>query len=518
MHNNVYCAFCGVILERDPINPDTWDQRNPRPWYRKVRGLTTTDTPDRATLTGVGLIYNYDILDAPADSNLSYAETEVASWGSWELSNYRWHAWAFGVHDSCWQILLLRLSHLDVRAIVPAVYRQLLCVPCIGGSSFDWGHDYDGAARTHKLRLLNRFRPRPLPADETSPLYADPCSSPPLDAFEIVAPAPCTAAQYLQSTSRQSFGSLSPELIYEILPYLSCKEVAILRLVNRNLAVTAAWNRLPQSYWQSRFQRGGEADFIFANLTDRRDWRGLFFAVRAMLQDGRNLCLVNRKRVRELIEPIALVVEQDSASRPSLYGTAVHGLPGDQARVQLPCSQGANNPPLLLENTNKLTGDLSYSTTKYPHWRGCRVLHRRAQRLPYPSQYYRGKIAISTRQIGAMTFVSGIGIFPSCRGEYAAVIVGFHDPFAAQWIGMPPSAAIDHIHVAFSSQGLTGIMFTFTNGTVTPWVGVSKGSGVAQGSLAATGDSTPSYLLAGLDVSGHRDCLQRCTDVLTTLV
>lgn len=245
--------FVGVIQERYPINPDTWDQRDPRPWYRKIRGLTTTDIPDRATLTGVGLIYNYDILDTPADSNLSYAETEVASWGSWELSNYRWNDWAFGVHDSCWQILLLRLSHLDVRAIVPAVYRQLLCVPCIKGSSFDWGHDYDGAARTHKVR------PRPLPVDETSPLYADPCAPLSLDTFEIVAPAPSTASQYLQTASRQSFGSLPPELIHEILPYLSCKEVATLRLVNRSLAVIAALDRLPQSYWRSRFQRGGEA-------------------------------------------------------------------------------------------------------------------------------------------------------------------------------------------------------------------------------------------------------------------
>lgn len=441
---------------------------------------------------------------------LSYAETEVASWRSWELSKYRWNAWAFGAHDSCWQIHLLRLSHLDVRAIVLAVYRQVLCAPCIKGSTFDWGHDYDGAARTHKVP------PPPLPVDETSPLYADPCTFLSLDTFEIVAPATSTASQYLQSASRQSFGSLSPELIYEIVPYLSCKEVATLRLVNRNLAVIAALDRLPQSYWQSRFQRGGEADFLFANLTDRRDWRGLFSAVRAMLQDGRSLCLVNRKRVRKLIEPIALAVEQDSASRPSLYGTAVRGGPGNQARVQLPCSQGADSPPPPpLETTSKFSGEPSYSTTKYLHWRGCRLLHRRAQPLPYPGQYYRGKIAISTRQIGAMTFVSGIGIFPSSRSEYAAAIVGFHDPFAAKWIDMPPSAAIEHIYVAVSSQGLTGIMFTFTNGTISPWVGVSKGPGVAQGSLTAAGDSTPSYLLAGLDVSTRRDCTPtpcRCPD------
>lgn len=246
-----------------------------------------------------------------------------------------------------------------MRVIVPAVYRQLLCVPCIKVSSFDWRHDYDGASRTHKVR------PRPLPVDETSPLYADPCTSPSLDTFEIVAPAPSTASQYLQTASCQSFGSLPPELIYEILLYLSCKEVATLTLVNRSLAVIAALDRLPQPYWRSRFQRGGEADFLFANLTDRRDWRGLFSAVRAMLQDGRNLCLVNRKRVRKLIEPIALVVEQDSASRPSLYGTAVHGVPGNQARVQLPCSQGADSlHPPPLETTSKFTGDILGSTKK----------------------------------------------------------------------------------------------------------------------------------------------------------
>ncbi|KAL4778402.1 hypothetical protein BJX76DRAFT_362764 [Aspergillus varians] len=99
-----------------------------------------------------------------------------------------------------------------------------------------------------------------------------------------------------------------------------------------------------------------------------------------------------------------------------------------------------------------------------------------------------------------MTFISGLGIFPSSMGDDATCIVGFHDPFAAKWVKIPPALAIEYIYVALCSKGLIGIMFIFTNCTASPWTGVSEGPGVAQGLLTASGKSRPNYLLAGLDL------------------
>ncbi|KAL2817020.1 hypothetical protein BDW59DRAFT_182360 [Aspergillus cavernicola] len=492
--SNVYCAFCGVILLQDPDGDD--EPGSPplraRPWYAEVPGLTSTDTGDHATLTGVGLIRGRNVLHAPVDSNLSYVEGE--SLGEWGLSTTQWGPWAFGVHHSCWQILLLRLSHLHESEIATSVFHQLLCIPCVESSRFDFGHDYDGASQTHKTLG------RPQPVDEASSLYADPCGVPSPNTLEIRTPPPSTASHHLQSGSSRRFGSLSPELIYEILSYLSCKEVAALRLVHLNLAEIAAVNSLPQSYWRTRFLLGQEADFMFPNLTDRRDWCGLFSAARGLLQSGRNLSFLNRRRIRNLIEPIALVVEQDAASRPGLYGIPVYPVPNQEIRFQLLSSEGVDHPPRLLETFSSFTGHVTSTRANEPLYDGCRVLYHRTQPLPYPRQYDQGSIAISTRQIGGMTFISGLGIFPSSMSDDAARIVGVHDPFAAKWVEIPPASAIEHIYVALCSKGLTGIMFIFTNCTASPWTGVSEGPGVAQGLLTATGKSRPSYLLAGLDL------------------
>lgn len=497
---NVYCALCGVILLPDPYVEEGATEPEPpprrrRPWCSEVRGLTTIDDPSNPpTLTGVGLIYGPNCLSATIDCKLSYIDSQLTR--EWGLSTTRlgWGSWAFGVHDACWQMLRLRVGGWHERQLIISVFHQLLCVPCIESSSFDFGHDYDGASQTHK-----RMGP-PMPINHGSVLYADPHAVPLMVISEPAMPQSLTSFDYLQGASCHAFGPLSMELIHEILSYLSRKEVAALRLVSRALASIAAVENLPQSYWRSRFLLGQEADFIFPDLTERRDWRGFFLALNKLLRHGGTLPLLNRKRIRKLIEPISRFMEDTRGPDAGIFGMVVQRVPNQESRFQISTSDDGGHIPAVLEESNSFAGDISTDFPDGPLYSGCRVIDHVTWALPNPRQYNQGSIEVSSCRIGVMTFIAGIGIFPSRTTDNYACIIGFHYPGAEKWLDMPTASSIEHIHVAFSAQGLTGIMFSFTDGTESSWTGVSEGRGIAQGSLNVTGESQPRHLLAGVDV------------------
>ncbi|XHG00077.1 hypothetical protein AWENTII_003548 [Aspergillus wentii] len=113
-----------------------------------------------------------NILYAPLDSDLPYSDVGIGELEAWRLCEPFESRWGFGFHSSCWRLLLLRLSHgQDNIAIVESVFYQLYCTPCLEYSSFHFGHDYEGAAQTHK----SIGRPK---MDPSSLFYADPCTIP----------------------------------------------------------------------------------------------------------------------------------------------------------------------------------------------------------------------------------------------------------------------------------------------------------------------------------------------------
>jgi hypothetical protein len=124
-----------------------------------------------------------------------------------------------------------------------------------------------------------------------------------------------------QGPKHNFFDALSPELKFGIFSYLSFDELLNMRLVCRNLALLATVDTLPQSYWRSRFLLGQEADFLFPRLTDKWDWSRLFFWTRASLR-ARLLPLVNRKRIRQVLEPIAALVDLKGVFQNGPYGSA----------------------------------------------------------------------------------------------------------------------------------------------------------------------------------------------------
>lgn len=477
---NVYCAFCGSILLPDPYvedgatEPETPPRRR-RPWCSEVRGLTTFEDLAPPSLTGVGLLYPQKRLSAPHGCDLTYLDHELS--GEWGLRTTRWASWAFGVHDACWQILRLRLRGWHERQIVTSAFHQLLCFPCIKTCWFGFYHDHDEGFR-----------------------WADPFAVPLTDLSEAAKSLPSTSVGYVQVESCQALGPLYTELIHEIFCYLPCKEVAALRLVNKSLAAIAAVENLPQSYWRSRFFPGQEADFVFPILSERRDWRALFFGLNQLLRNSESLPLLTRKKIRNLIEPFARVLENTHVPWTGLFGMLALQSPNHKSRFQIPTSDDAVQEPVVLEESNSLAGGITSDNPLEPISYGCRVIDHKTWELPKSRQYDQGTIAVSTLHVGAMTFITGIGIFPSATSEGDACIIGFHNPVAARWLQMPTSSSIAHIHVAFSAQGLTGVMFSFTNGTSSHWTGTSEGPGIAQGSLNVAWKSQPRHLLAAIDV------------------
>ncbi|KAL6234049.1 hypothetical protein BDW75DRAFT_251655 [Aspergillus navahoensis] len=479
MSHNVFCPICGVILARDlysPPGPESIPRRR-RPWYAEIRGIVSSSTPAAdIALTGVGTLHSRGVLIAPADSKRSYVQAE----GLYPVSIFSKTGIGWGVHNSCWEILRLRLRPVPETDIVRAVIDVLYNTPCRDGSVFDFGHGYDGAERTHKGQDQ-------VGVDNGLSLYADPCTIPSLDELEDSVPAEPVSHSRLGNYEPRVFGSLSTELKHEILAYLSYSDVCVLRIVCRELADFTHPSNLPQSYWRSRFLLGQEADFLFPTLSERRKWSCLYFGTMALL-NPKCPSMVNRKRVRGLVEHIAALVELD-AVRPPL-----HGLPVWPERSSDDCfALTSQEPsPSLLRAHGSFSGQLTASGPDKPLQHGCRILHYRSVFIPLTGKPHE-QIAVSTVQIGARSFISGVRFVKDTAG-----LIGYNYSPCETMIHSPDSSKIQTIHVAICSQGLTGIGFTFSNSESTPWIGQSQGPDIALGNLCVA-EAGPCYLVAGLD-------------------
>lgn len=281
-----------------------------------------------------------------------------------------------------------------------------------------------------------------------------------------------------------------------MLSYLSFDELLSVRLACRDLALLATVDTLPQSYWRSRFLLGQEADFLFPSLTDTRDWCRLFFGIRASLSAGL-LPLVNRKRIRQLLEPIAALVDLDLVFNGP-YGSVFHPSQSQGSHFQLMDGERSEKPCRLVELAGSFSGQLASIDSDSPLGEGCRVLYYRAQSLVLPCQRHQQRIGISTVQIGARKFISGIKLVAS--GEcVVGRRVGYHNPASEEWIEITFTSHIKALGVTFSSEGLTGIKFVFTNSDSSGWVGDSDSLGVAHGTLTIPEKMNRYFLLAGLD-------------------
>ncbi|PYH74879.1 F-box protein [Aspergillus vadensis CBS 113365] len=459
MVSNVYCPFCGVILLPDPY----WDG---------------PDTPQSSEPTGVGVVRGRKTLHAPLDSNRVYG-------------------------DSCWKLLILRLNHGRVgslsqtdAAIAEMVFYQLYCTPCLEASIFHFGHDYAGAAQTHKV--FGRIQP----VDLVCHLYADPCAisvmNYPTDSSSASEELGSKSLAKAGKRGYHAFSNLSTELLLEILSYVPLEQHLTLRLVCHDLAVLADMSMLSRFYWRSRFLLGQEADFVFPCLSESQDWLRLFFATRTSLKAA-TLPLVNRKRIRDLLEPIASLVDLDYVFRRGPGGLDYCPSTMRGNNFTLVDIESLQAGPRLAKVVGYFSGQLSYIDEDCPLHEGCRVLYRKAQPFMVPQEEHEKRIGISTVNIGARRFISGINILPSDEGNYVGRLIGYRNPAAETCIDMPTNLLIKALRVAFCSEGLVGIQLQYDNSASSCWIGDSSGPGIAQGTLQIPTREDQYHLLADID-------------------
>lgn len=503
--SNVYCPFCGVILLSDPLSSidDPPSLTAVRPWYAEVRGIYSAGTtPGCVSLSGVGIMRTKSYLIAPLDTKKSYLDVGLDSLHEWSVCQQSEHSesWCFAFHNSCWRLLLLRLRHKpDQISVAESVFRQLYCTPCIDVSCFDFGHDYAGAAQ------IQKSSGRANPVDAGSYLYADPCAIPSVNEMEADMSdfswpslshdgLAASNGRNLQGNPRNNFGDLSFDLQLEILSYLPFSQLLNIRLVSRNFASLTALCRLPQSYWRTRFHLGQDADFLFPNLTDRKDWCRLFFAVRGYLKAGL-LSLINRKRIRQLLEPIAALVELDTATlRRDPYGLICHLADGTTSD---PSWEIDGEPRRFIKTARYFPSQISLGGDAIPLHEGCRVLSHRTQSLS-AERHNREGVGISTIQIGSRNFISGINLFPQSH-DTVDNLLGYHIPTSEKWIPLSSASDLTAMCVAFCSQGLRGIKLVCCANS-SDWIGDDTGPNIAQGTLKIPPEFANRYfLLAGLD-------------------
>ncbi|KAL3456632.1 hypothetical protein BJX64DRAFT_296528 [Aspergillus heterothallicus] len=511
MPSNLYCPFCGIILLAERyLDPSHSPASRDRPWYAQVRAVYPTDlaTGDIA-ITGRGVIRTRVDFYAPLDESLTELDVEAGSLEGWQLCGPADSRWAFGFHDACWRLLLLRLRldrpHSTIE-IAKSLFRLLYCTPCIESSSFYFGHDYLGAAETQKAAG------RPKAVDPSTHFYADPCTISSLDEL-------CTGEDYVVLQSGQLrighrtassckdakvrapghrvFGALSYELKLEILSYLSFQELLTARLVCRDLSLLADPHSLPQSYWKSRFLLGQEADFLFPNLTRKRDWATLFLRIKAALRAG-NLHLNNRRRLRQLLEPIASLIERDTVYQDYPAGLVLSPTNDKDTFCYLVHSSESQSILHCLQTISFASGEMTHVSADSLLKEGCRVLYHRACQLMAVADETLGRIGVSTVQVGARTFISGISML-SLTGSESLRCLGYRDPTNEKWIEIPPTTYLEVIWVAFSSEGLTAFGIQVPGSKCVTWVGESSGPGIACGTLVIPQDISSCGLYVGLD-------------------
>lgn len=497
----LYCPLCGILLLSDPINEE--DPGPPlsrrRPWFAEVRGLVLQHGKKPqdadAVLTGIGIIRDDNVLLAPTDSDVSYPGHENLD--KWVLCESFEQNGGFGFHAACWKLLVLRLGPMyeEFKAdLLTAMFSLLWSTPCVGSSSFDFGHDYNGA------EILRGIRVRPWTTTVGAHLYAHPFHI--LQLEDVDAPVTPDTAEDTQKTEwgPRLFGLLPPELKDAAFSYLTYDEVEIMRLVSRDMAHLAADHKLPQEYWKSRFMLGQEMDFIFPDLKEKRNWCKIFFAVKACL-DRKDGPMVNRRRIRNLIEPIAALLED----RTAMGLPMPDGLPLVpvywQNGVRCMKSQGGEEYAYVNVDEQDL---FSSNISPFDPYRVLQLGCRRLNWVMYPlerlDQTHYNAIVVSTIRLGSRCFISGICMLSDPSDTAQAPWVGYPECTKKVWIRIPPATRPESISVAFCSQGLRGIRFNFKNSESSVWVGDSSGMGVACGLLFVP-EGKPWALVVGADVS-----------------
>lgn len=150
-----------------------------------------------------------------------------------------------------------------------------------------------------------------------------------------------------------------------------------------------------------------------------------------------------------------------------------------------------------MEVYSSFSGQLASIDAEEPLGEGCRVLDHRMLLFRSHDRHDPRRITVSTLRVGVRSFISAIGISRDYSEDVDSTI-GFRNA-ATKCVEEPSVSQVKMIHIAFCSQGLTGIQFVFTNSDPSIWFGDNHGPGIARATLSNP-EATNPCLVAGFDV------------------
>ncbi|EER25811.1 F-box domain containing protein [Coccidioides posadasii C735 delta SOWgp] len=493
-----YCPFCGVILHYTPFAPIKCPF-----WFSAIRAVFVKGTAsDTVALTGVGYLASRNILRAPVDSKSSCKDENPTV----DITLFRTSdsCWGYGFHDACWRLFLACLQDIDEADIIKPLFRFFWSTECPRFSIFSLGHDYAGATEMQKRSFPGE------PFKLSLLFYADPSYVPPFEDLKDLVSTSQFHAQGVEhdysSTPRERTSpleNLPVELLYMVSSYLSLKDVLGLRLLSRPFYRLLAPEELPQSFWKTRFMVPHEQDFIFPDFTtSQEDWFRLFLGVDEYLNDkSKSLpgskSLINRKRVRGLIEPMARLLEVKIRIRGQPYGVRIT----PRTKYEYVCSDSQARQQLgsHLRISRIFGGQLASQDYQNQLTEGCRPVEYMVARFPTRTMEpdFPNEVRISVVKIGNNKYVSGIRIASSSPAAAFPSEIGYFMP-GETIIRLPDEDEIRTLEVVFSATGLRGIRFIYSSGASSPWAGQFRGEGLARGLIQL--ESSAEYdIIAGLD-------------------
>ena len=372
----------------------------------------------------------------------------------------------FMLHDACWRLLQTAMDpHPVPLGQLLNVYKSL--------PPMDW---WDGHTGIMWVNKHNHYPQRPVVPDDVLTTEESPCNI--LIMCELLARTRDGSESRVQRPSRDGresrdcFSRLPWELREEIAMALPTCDALKLRLSSRSFVDIAA----SQTFWASRFVRGGERDYVFEVREGKQstDWMLLY---RNSSPFHAPLGLKNRIRIWN-----------DISSIKGLLETRLNGL---QSRATEHCK----DPCWVWSQVSGYTNDpVVRLESFYPHNR-CLVFDKEHVVIPQSLTH----IAFSVIPIGTADYVVGLRLISADGDQHLGYQAEGKELFFAV-----TASALCGFTVALSHRGIRALQVVCQDGTRSPWFGRPENALITNRLCCA---ERVVAIEAGLDVSstiGHR--------------
>ncbi|KAH0558968.1 hypothetical protein GP486_004412 [Trichoglossum hirsutum] len=354
----------------------------------------------------------------------------------------------FVLHDACWLLLQRAFQPDEIPLGRLLEVCQSLPFPYLG-SSINWGHYYGGLyipddqchypwedQRTegdYNEKMYSYVQENPYNVPEIPPLLAMRLEHPP---------------EWLPKTQRRDcFSRLPWEILEAVAIKLPTGDALGLRLVSK------AFLPLISSgiFWASRFEAGGDRDFIFEKRKSRdtTDWKNLY---RLTGHANNSPGLRNRKRIWDLIRPLADLISLRLAEGP---GTACE----DRSFANLTWS--------------KVVGDIiEEASLRYPRGfcEGCRLFGTHRAHVPK----HLSKISFSIISISNVSYVTGVRLITEKGPDICLGLVSEGNGVTRE------VTALRGFILAAGSRGIRALKVVGEDGSPSEWVGRPNNSPITE--------------------------------------